>query len=88
MRPEPTEDLYFVADGSGGHVFAKTLAEQNHNIAQYRRGLPADAEAEPVPAAAAAISAPAPPPEKPPPPSRAARQAARRCGSAGHPCLR
>jgi UPF0755 protein len=88
MRPERTEDLYFVADGSGGHVFAKTLAEQNHNIAQYRRGAPADSEAEPAAAAAAATSAPAPPPEKPPPPSGAARQAARRCGGTGHPCPR
>jgi UPF0755 protein len=90
VRPERTEDLYFVADGSGGHVFAKTLVEQTRNIAQYRRGAPADGEAEPVPAAAAAAatSPPAPPPEKPPPPAAAARQAARRCGSSGHPCLR
>jgi len=88
MRPERTEDLYFVADGSGGHAFAKTLAEQNHNIAQYRRGPPGDAEAEPAPAAAAAISAPAPPPPKPSHPSGSARQAARRCGGGGHPCLR
>ncbi len=31
LDPGDTEALYFVADGSGGHVFAKTLAEQNAN---------------------------------------------------------
>lgn len=57
VRPEQTEDLYFVADGSGGHVFAKTLAEQTRNIAQYRHG--AGGEPEPVPPAAAPEPAPA-----------------------------
>ncbi len=35
LDPAETEALYFVADGSGGHVFAKTLAEQNANVARW-----------------------------------------------------
>ncbi|MBI2978954.1 MAG: endolytic transglycosylase MltG, partial [Rhodospirillales bacterium] len=37
MRPAATEDLYFVADGSGGHVFAATLEEHNKNVAKWRQ---------------------------------------------------
>jgi UPF0755 protein len=37
LHPAPTDALYFVADGSGGHVFAKTLDEHNRNVARWRR---------------------------------------------------
>ena len=37
LHPEPNDFLFFVADGSGGHVFAKTLVEHNQNVANWRK---------------------------------------------------
>jgi len=37
LNPDETDFLYFVADGSGGHVFAKTLKEHNVNVAKWRK---------------------------------------------------
>jgi len=37
LNPADSKDLYFVADGTGGHVFAATVEEQAKNVAKWRR---------------------------------------------------
>jgi UPF0755 protein len=71
LHPLATSDLYFVADGSGGHAFAATLAEHNKNVAAWRKieaALPGDQSmtgtgtaiaADPQPVAAGTAPAPA-----------------------------
>jgi UPF0755 protein len=79
VKPERSDDLYFVADGSGGHVFARTLAEHNRNVALYLHG-EVIVQAEP---------APAHPPPRPTPPTapRQVSHSQQHCrATPGHPC--
>lgn len=43
-NPSHTSYLYFVADGTGGHVFAETLEEHNANVKRWRK-IKAEADA-------------------------------------------
>ena len=36
LAPAKTDDLYFVADGTGGHAFSATLEEHQRNVARWR----------------------------------------------------
>lgn len=51
LHPAETHDLYFVANGSGGHFFSRTLEEHNRNVQKYKRilaGLPPEPPPPPV----------------------------------------
>ncbi|MXQ12569.1 endolytic transglycosylase MltG [Microvirga makkahensis] len=69
-NPSRTKDLYFVADGSGGHAFAETYEQHQRNVSRWRqierskaapdgdnvdRVLDADAPAQPAPGQSGAL---------------------------------
>jgi UPF0755 protein len=37
MEPDDSKDLYFVADGTGGHVFTDNIAQHEKNVAKWRQ---------------------------------------------------
>jgi UPF0755 protein len=60
LNPAATTDLYFVADGKGGHSFSDTLSEHNSAVQTWRqveKEQKTDDEAEAVPAKAGAKGA-------------------------------
>ncbi len=70
-NPSRTRDIFFVADGTGGHAFAETLDQHNRNVARWRqienqrreagRGAGEVDRAEPPPAAPTPAAAPGQP---------------------------
>jgi UPF0755 protein len=62
LNPMETNDLFFVADGTGGHAFAETYEEHNKNVARWR-----EVEREKAAARAAAAGTPPAPPQAPAP---------------------
>ena len=50
-NPSQTRELYFVADGTGGHVFAETLEQHQRNVAKWRL-IEGEKATDPAPSAA------------------------------------
>jgi len=59
-NPARTKELYFVADGTGGHAFSETLDQHQRNVARLRAL--EQAQRDGTSAAAVPVAAPAPTP--------------------------
>jgi UPF0755 protein len=60
LDPPDTKDLYFVADGTGGHAFAATYEEHLKNVAHWRQIEHNRAAAPPTGTGASALAEPQP----------------------------
>jgi UPF0755 protein len=58
LRPAQTKEIYFVANGKGGHVFAETLRDHNANVVKYREFEQAQAQAKAAAGQAATTAQP------------------------------
>jgi UPF0755 protein len=67
-NPSRTRDLFFVADGTGGHAFSETLDQHNRNVARWRQIERQDASGAAAPTPA--VPAPMPSPQMRPPGQR------------------
>jgi UPF0755 protein len=77
LNPTPTDHLFFVADGTGGHAFAVTLEEHNRNVRRWRQiegNAAAAAAAETDDATAGSGTAPAEAEEGPAPAAAASAE--------------
>jgi peptidoglycan lytic transglycosylase G len=93
LNPAQTKDLYFVADGTGGHMFADTLKEHNANVLKWR-ALEKDMKAKASPAPGDTPTTAAPPktravvrtaPDTPPEKASGAPEAADPPGASARP---
>jgi UPF0755 protein len=87
LHPAKTADLYFVADGTGGHTFSETLKEHNSAVQKWRgvekqakakqgsNDTSADTDPDAAPIPSGANAAPAKSGAKPTKPSKAAKAA-------------
>lgn len=68
LNPVPSSDLYFVADGTGGHIFSENLKDHNNAVQKWReverQTAKARAENDPDAAPIPASSEEAPAPDK------------------------
>jgi UPF0755 protein len=64
-NPARTKELYFVADGTGGHQFSETLDQHQRGVARLRALERGDTAAVVDPPVAAPAPAAAPPPPAP-----------------------
>jgi len=52
LHPEVSSDVYFVANGTGGHVFTSSLAQHEQNVAKWRQTEKGNPSPQPPPALA------------------------------------